>query len=196
MSPNQTYNEEELLQRIAEGDEGAMKQLFELYYSRLYYFAFKLINDSMEAQDIAQEAVLNFWQRRKNFSASTLQEAEAFLFTVARNRCYNYTRNQNTRNSKQAMLASTQELSDDSVELGIMREDIFNRIYQEIRQHAPAQFQLLKMIFIENLETAEIAQRLAITPNNVRNQKARALEKLKTSLLRKRLLSQILLFFH
>ena len=173
-----------------------MKQLFELYYSRLYYFAYKLIEDSMEAQDIAQEAVLNFWQRRENFGTASLTEAEAFMFTVARNRCYNYTRNQNTRDNKQAMLASTSVLSEDSVELGIMREDIFNRIYEEMRQHTPAQFELLKMIFIENLETAEIAERLGITPNNVRNQKARALEKLKASLLRKRLLIQILLFFY
>jgi RNA polymerase sigma factor (sigma-70 family) len=195
LSANQPYSEEELLFRLAEGDEKAMKQLFELYYPRLYYFAYKLIDDGIEAQDIAQEAVLNFWQRRKNFSTGTLKEAEAFMFTVARNRCYNFTRNKNTRSSKHAMLASTLVLSEDSLELGIMREDIFNRIYREIQQLAPAQVQLLKMIFIENLETAEIAERLEITPNNVRNQKARALEKLKAALLRKRLLIQILLFF-
>lgn len=169
-----------------------MKQLFDLYYSRLYYFAFKLIDNDMESQDIAQEAVLSFWQRRENFSTGTLKEAEAFMFTVVRNRCYNYIRNQNTHSTKQAMLARTLELFDESLELSIIQEDIFNRIYQEIHQLPPAQVQLLKMIFIENLETAEIAERLAITPNNVRNQKARALEKLKAVLLRKRLLFSLL----
>ncbi|QEC44429.1 RNA polymerase sigma factor [Pseudobacter ginsenosidimutans] len=196
MATTQPYPESELLLRLAAGEEGAMKALYESYFSRLYYFAFKMIGVEREAEDIAQEALMSFWQRRDQFTHSTLKEAGSYLFTIARNRCYNYTRDKNTRISKHAEIAAEQEISEDSLTLNIIREDIFNRIYQEIQQLAPAQVALLKMIFIENLDTAEIAERLQTTPNNVRNQKARALEKLKTALLRKKLLTQILLLFY
>lgn len=173
-----------------------MKTFFGLYFSRLYYFAYKLIADESEAEDIAQEALLQFWNRKTQFRYQQLSEAEAFLFTVARNRCYNYSRDRNSQAQKLAGLGATQEITEHSLELAIIREDIFNRIYEEIQQLPSAQVQILTMIFIENLETAEIAERLHITPNNVRNQKARALEKLKTVLIRKRLLIQFFLFFH
>ena len=51
------------------------------------------------------------------------------------------------------------------------------------------------MIYLDGLDTNEIAEKLGITPNNVRNQKARALEKVRTSLLKKGLLHLLVLFF-
>lgn len=196
MSTFQTYSDNDLLFRIAEGDNSAMKALFDEYFSRLYYFAFKLIEDDSEAEDIAQEAILQFWKKKDEFKHQAIKDVESFLFTVARNRCYNYTRDKNTHAQKLEMLGASQDVTEHTLELNLIREDIFNRIYEEIRQLSPAQVQLLKMIFIENLETSEIAERLQITPNNVRNQKARALEKLKTALLRKRLMILILIFFY
>lgn len=196
MSTSQSYHEKDLLQRLAEGDANATQELFESYFPRLYYFAYKLVAEDAEAEDIAQESLLSLWQRRESFAGRTLKEAEAFMFTVARNRCYNYNRDKTTRNNKLSELGGAMELTDDSVETAIIREDIFNRIFEEIEQLGPGQVQLLKMIFVDHLETAEIAERLQITPNNVRNQKARALEKLKTVLLRKRLLTPLILFFY
>ena len=78
----------------------------------------------------------------------------------------------------------------------LIQEDIFNRIFREIDQLPEAQVKLLKMIYVEGLETHEIAARLGITSNNVRIQKARTLEKLRTIMLRKGLLPLFFLFFH
>ncbi len=88
-------------------------------------------------------------------------------------------------------------LADDFLEAQIVQEDIFNRIYQEILELPVSDIKLLKLIFIEGLDSNEIAERLNITPNNVRNQKARALKKLRTLLLRKgfSLLDIILVLF-
>lgn len=195
MSDNQTYNEKRLLSRIAEGDEQAMKQFFDGYYSRLYYFAITLINDDVEAEDTAQEAILSFWQRKEQFMDQDIKQAEAFLFTVARNRCYNYIRDKKRHTKKLTHLGERLQFIDETLELTIIEEDIFNRIFEEIQQLSAPQVSLLKMIFIENLETAEIAAKLDITPNNVRIQKARAMEKLRVALLKKRLLTEILIFF-
>lgn len=195
MSDNQTYNEKRLLSRIAEGDEQAMKQFFDGYYSRLYYFAITLINDDVEAEDTAQEAILSFWQRKEQFMDQDIKQAEAFLFTVARNRCYNYIRDKKRHAKKLTHLGERLQFIDETLELTIIEEDIFNRIFEEIQQLSAPQVSLLKMIFIENLETAEIAAKLDITPNNVRIQKARAMEKLRVALLKKRLLTEILIFF-
>ena len=179
---------------IADGDTAAMKTFFELYYSRLTYFAGSLIQHQPEAQDFAQEALVSFWQRRAVFRHSSFSQAEAFLFTVVRNKCYNLIKHQQMKMGKEAELLSGPAFETEA-EARFIEEDVFNQVYKEIRQLPEAQAQLLKMIFVEGLETDEIAARLAITPNNVRNQKARALEKIKALILRKRLLIIFLLLF-
>lgn len=188
------YDEKELLFRIADGDTAAVKVFFEMYYSRLSFFAGSLIHHPQEAQDFAQEALVSFWQKRADFRGASLQQAEAFLFTVIRNKCYNLIKHRKMRMGKETELLSGAAFEAEA-EARFIQEDVFNRVYKEIQQLPVAQAQLLKMIFVEELGTDEIAEKLGITPNNVRNQKARALEKIRALILRKGLLITLLLIF-
>ena len=172
-----------------------MRALFEQYYPRLYYFGYKLTKDETEAQDQAQEALTALWQHRDKFRQATLKEAEAFLFTVVRNRSYNYYKHRQMKAAKQKEITAGQDLSEDLIEARLVQEDVFHRIFLEISQLPPAQVALLKMIYLDGLDTNEIAEKLETTPNNVRNQKARALEKVRSSLLKKGLLHLLILFF-
>jgi RNA polymerase sigma-70 factor (ECF subfamily) len=192
---NQPYDEKELLFHIADGELSAMRMFYELYYSRLFYFGSTLIHDIPDAQDFAQEALVSFWQKREDFRHSSLSQAEAFLFTVVRNKSYNLLRHQKMKAGKEADMRSGPAF-DEEAEARFIQEDVFDRVYKEIQELPAAQAQLLKMIFVEGLGTDEIAQKLAITPNNVRNQKARALEKIRTLILKKGLLFFFLLFFY
>lgn len=185
----------DLLTKIADGDELALDSFFHLFYPRLKYFCLDLLKDQGEAEDIAQVAITTFWHQRQGFRNATIKKAEAFLFTVARNKCYNYLKYRQVRSSKRKEVADAAEHIDDLLESRIVEEDFFYRVYQELLALPPAQVQLLKMIFVEDLQTQEIADRLGITPNNVRNQKARALEKLRTILQKRGLMFPVLLFF-
>lgn len=194
MDKNVIHSEDEWVLLFSYGEESAMRQLFKLYYPRLYYFAFQITTHETEAEDIAQEALLLLWQNRLQFAGQTLQNIEAYLFTIARNRCYNHIRNSNTRQKKLDALSGTFNTTDSRLETAIIQEDIFNRIYTEIMQLPPQQAQLLQLVFVDQLSTNEIAQKLQTTPNNIRNQKARAIGKLKTALLKKGLLQHCIIF--
>jgi len=189
------YNKEDLLALIAAGNENAMKVLFDHCYPRLYYYVFKLTQNENEARDQVQEAFMAFWQRREEFRAAAVADAEAFMITVVRNRSYNYIKHQQVKAGKQDHILSGIDSIDDQMEARLVQTDLFYRIYQEMMALPPQQAALLKMIYLEGLDTAEIAARLNTTPNNVRNQKARALEKLRTLLLKKGLYSLFLFFF-
>ncbi len=172
-----------------------MKILFDRYYPRLYYFALKLTRDEGEAQDEAQEALLALWQRKDSFKNARIRQAEAFMITIVRNRAYNFCKHLKVKDRKHAEIAAYRELSDDFLEAQIIQEDVFNRIYQEVQELPPAYVRLITMIFVDGLPTSEIAERLNTTANNVRNQKARALEKLRNLLLRKGLEKLLFFFF-
>lgn len=171
-----------------------MRGLFRSFYPRLSFLAAELLGNHNQAEDMAQEALSVFWEKRASFAGSSMKEVSAYLFTIVRNRCFNVLKHDKVKDVHHQKL--TQDLSgyDDLVEAKIIKEDLYYKIYLEIQALPDNQRQLLKMIFVEGLETDEIAGKLGITPNNVRNQKARALDKLKTLLLKKRL-SAVFLYF-
>ena len=172
-----------------------MRVLFRSFYPRLCFLAEELTNNEAQAQDMAQESLSSFWQKREGFKDASLKEVSAFLFTVVRNRSFNYLKHLKVREAKHKLLADRLDEFDAEAEARFIKEDLYNRIYREIQQLPDAQRRLLSMIFVEGLETHEIAAALGTTPNNVRNQKARALEKLRSVLLKKHLSLAFFYFF-
>lgn len=165
---------------VSQGNRDAMEVLFNRYYPRLRYYALKLVGNELEAEDCAQEALLALWQHREKFRSSRISEGEAYMITIIRNKAFNYNRHIRIKSIKKPAIAETIELSQDFVESKVIVEDVFYRIYQVMLELPKAQMQLLKMIYIDGMSTDEIALQLGTTANNIRNRKARVLEKLRT----------------
>ena len=44
------------------------KEIFMTYYARIVYFAFQIVGERVEAEDIAQDTFVNFWNQKENVS--------------------------------------------------------------------------------------------------------------------------------
>ncbi len=75
-----------MLQRIAEGDEHAFRQLFEQYADTVYSAAYLLLRSSDLAEDIVQEVFTRIWIKRTQLQ--TVDKIDAWLFIIARNLIY------------------------------------------------------------------------------------------------------------
>ncbi|MBN2641854.1 MAG: sigma-70 family RNA polymerase sigma factor, partial [Victivallales bacterium] len=73
----------------------AFKQFFESFYPSLCILAKKYIKDNDLAEDFAQEAFIEFWQRKEEFQ--NIRSAKGYLYIVARNKCLNHNKIQNIR---------------------------------------------------------------------------------------------------
>ena len=169
-----------------------MEQVFETFYWRLYYFAKKLTDDTTESEDIAQEALLSFWINIKD-KGTRPDNITSYLFGIVRNRCYTFNQRSQMKVDKANAIIEQFQISEALIEEQLIREDIFNRVYQEFGFLPAQQAEVMRLIFIEGLETNEIAQRLNMTPNNIRNHKARGIEKIRSLILQKGLFILILL---
>jgi RNA polymerase sigma-70 factor (ECF subfamily) len=77
--------ERELFQRIANGDQRALKTLYEWVSPRAMGIALRLLKDRSEAEDIVQEAFIEVWRRANQYEAAR-GGAEAFVLTIVRSR--------------------------------------------------------------------------------------------------------------
>lgn len=187
MSANQTQNESELLLRIARGEEEAMRMIFDLYYSRLRYYASSIIEHEEDARDLAQDALLQLWNNRSQFAAQKATNLAAWLFTVVRRDCLDYCKHRKVKNSKEEQIASLAPITSEGADSGMVLTEVLVLIYQEIDRLPPGLAEIVRMAYIEELPAATIAEKLNITPNHVRVQKSRAVEKLRNALLKRNL---------
>lgn len=81
------HNEHELLQRIAAGDEQAFARLYRYYQPRLHLFILPLTGFSRpDADEVMQDIFVKLWLRKETLV--TIRSAQAYLFTMARNRLH------------------------------------------------------------------------------------------------------------
>jgi RNA polymerase sigma-70 factor (ECF subfamily) len=160
----------------------AINYLFKRHYKPLCYFAWQLTGNKAEAEDIAGDVFLKLWRKHNDFE--TLRNIKAFLYIATRNACFDYLKHLQRKNASHEELLYLAESSEDLIEAHIIKSEILRNILFEVETLPPVRKQIFKLIYLENLTTSEIAQKLNITTDTVRVQKARALNLLRTQLLK------------
>ncbi|MBO9632917.1 MAG: sigma-70 family RNA polymerase sigma factor [Chitinophagaceae bacterium] len=173
--------------RIARGDGEAMRCIFDLYYSRLRFYALSIIENEEDARDLAQDALLQLWNNRTQLAGQQAENLAAWLFTIIRRDCLDYLKHQKVKNNKQDQIASLVPLVGQPADAGIILTEVLSLIYAEIDRLPPALAEILRLSYLEELPTATIAEKLNTTPNNIRVQRSRAVEKLRNALLKRHL---------
>ena len=169
----------DIITQFNAGSTAAFEKIYNYYYRQLYFFARRLVNDTMEAEDIVAECFVKIWNKREDFR--TLQNVKAFLFIATRNACFNALR------AAQTQSATRKEISYlFSEEEYILQEEItaelMQLLYSDIETLPPKRRKIVKMI-LEGLTDSQIAERLNITSKTVRNQRANAIQLLREAFL-------------
>jgi RNA polymerase sigma-70 factor (ECF subfamily) len=79
-------------ERLRQGDETGFDEIFRAHYAGLVGFAESILRDRADAEDTAQEVLLELWRRRSNIVLET--SLRAYLFQSTRNRALNRIRHQ------------------------------------------------------------------------------------------------------
>ena len=187
-------SDQDIIALFRRGAHEAFDHLFKLHYRPLVYYSNQLVGDEQEAEDIVVETFVKLLRKRADFD--NLQDIKAFPFISVRNACYDYLRYlQRHEISHQEIfyLTGKEEIIDDQE---MIRAKVLQEIYKEI-ENLPAQCQkVFKLIFFHGLTTGQVAAGMNISPQTVLNQKARALNLLRLSLLKKDLLPATITFYY
>jgi RNA polymerase sigma-70 factor (ECF subfamily) len=85
-------SDQDSFERLRKGDEGGFDDIFRAHYAGLVGFAYSILKDRADAEDTAQEVMLELWRRRSNIVLET--SLRAYLFQSTRNRALNRIRHQ------------------------------------------------------------------------------------------------------
>ena len=93
--PNSSLNHEgaldfALMERIAQGDHAAFRQLVERHQNAVIGTVAKMLGNAAESEDIAQLVFLRVWRHAKRYRPDA--KFTTYLFTITRNLVFNETR--------------------------------------------------------------------------------------------------------
>ena len=169
----QPYNEQELLLRIASGDQKAYQEVFGRYWGKVYAIGLRLSKSPELAKDLAQETFLKIWNNREKLPAVT--NFSAFLFTVARHLAIDHLRKKVFTTNNEDYLVDY--FSDDAItphEKAEYKE--LEKLLNSAINNLPAQLQqVFRLSRFEGLSHAEIALRMNITRVTSKSYMVRAL---------------------
>jgi RNA polymerase sigma-70 factor (ECF subfamily) len=143
-----------LLQRIRQGDQSAMAEIFDRYGRAVYSVALRILKDTGHAEDVMQDIFFQIWRNSDSFVQGR-GSLGAWLVVVARNRSIDLLRRRKPADSvDEVILASPGNLASE-VEHHAMMEKV-----QKVLKDLPAEQQRsMELAFFEGLSHSEIAEK-------------------------------------
>ena len=103
--PPAVVGAEELLRRVARGDEAAFATLYDLVSPRVYGLILRILRDPAQAEEVAQEAFLEVWRTAARYD-ETKGSANAWIFTIAHRRAVDRVRSEQAGADRTRRVAS------------------------------------------------------------------------------------------
>ena len=178
--------DEELMLNYQKGDMQAMNELLSRYKNPIYHFAYRLSQNTAEAQDIAQEVFLKIHQYRAVYAPSG--KFSTWIFSIAHNSFI-------SRLRKKKWLVFWPRKQDDPEELVdfespdrspediVSTNDISDKVKMSIQGLPFLQKEALILREYQNLDYREIARILKKSEGTVKTLIHRARQNLKVKLL-------------
>jgi len=157
-----------------------------MYFTHLFYFAYRLTQNRAEAEDIAVVTLEVLLRRHTDFV--TMPNIKAFVFITVRNKCLKYINAAKRHRASEQELGILSDEKDDYVLAQMVRSEFLMEVYREIEALPPVRKKVFKLFYIDGLDSQEIARLLRMTPAAVYNNKLKALKQLRNILFDKKLL--------
>jgi RNA polymerase sigma-70 factor, ECF subfamily len=105
----------DLLRRVARGDEAAFAALYDELAPRIYGLARRILRDPAQAEEVAQEALVEVWRTAARYDPAK-GSAMSWALTIAHRRAVDRVRSEQASTERERRLATEERPYDEVVE--------------------------------------------------------------------------------
>jgi RNA polymerase sigma-70 factor (family 1) len=175
------YHVRRLFDLVAEGDEKAFADVFQLYFEPLYRILLRYTKSPSDAEDIVQQAFVRLWEGRHRMKE--IDDPAAWLFTITRNEFRDRHRKLRvSQRYRQYLLEVFEEEAGSPEETMIFKQHEY-LLQQAIAGLSDRQREAYLLSREEGLTYEDIAQRMGLGRTTVKEHISRAVKAIKAFLL-------------
>ena len=169
----------QLLQLIKENDTVAFKELYARFWEKLYRYAWKRLKSKHDAEDVVQHVFMKLWEHR---SVRNIQSIEQYLYKSVYYEVLDVLKDIAGKNEDFSEINESILPSFNNIQQKIGTTEL-DRIIDNAINQLPAKMQeIYRLSREEDLSISEIATRLNISEQTVKNQLTTALARLRKPL--------------
>jgi len=172
-----THDDPTLMRRLQAGDEQAMSALLAQHWTPVVRYVFGLLGSWDQAEDVAQEAFVRLWARRKKWSASG--SPGALIHRIARNAALDVLKSpRHSAQREDPDLLVDERTPDRDVELSELKQ----AVTKAVQALPPRRREIFRLVREGGFSYAEIAEIMEISRQTVANHMSLALSDLRIML--------------
>jgi RNA polymerase sigma-70 factor (family 1) len=169
------YCNEDTLERVSKGDEAAFTELYHYFETPAHKYCYSLLRDEEESENMVQEVFIKIWEKRSRINPKL--NFNSYLFTCLRNQAFDHLKKMEKNNQINMHYAESEEFfytdEDDYREARIVS------LYSAIDTLSLKRKEILRLNIEEGLSYQEIAEKMSISKNTVKNQLLKAKQHLR-----------------
>ena len=165
------------------------QMLFDKLYSPLCNYAFAILKDHDESEDVVQGIFVDFWKKEDKETISV--EYERYLIRAVKFKCIDIQRKEIVKRKYEAETIHTSSIFDEPEE---DKPEIKETLHLAIGELPEKTREVFIMAKLDGLSYSEIAEHLKISPKTVENQMGRAFKILREKLKKHRGLLILLIY--
>jgi RNA polymerase sigma-70 factor (ECF subfamily) len=185
MSLGMTVEVKELVEKAKEGHVGAMKTLYDINRERILKLAFGYTRNMEDAEEILQDTFVKAFVALKKNKLRENGNFPAWVYRIGINTSLDLVKkNKKHRHEKDkaAELIRHERSSVKTPEEEVLQSEITGKLNQSLEFLSPQQRLIFTMKHFQQLKIREIADYLACSEGNVKQQLFRAVRRLKNKL--------------
>ena len=151
-----------ILKKLRDGDSEALDILYLRYASKVRDFAFRLLKDRTDAEDVTHDIFLKIWEQRRGLGA--VLSFRGYLFRMTRNAIFNAYKHRQVESKYQAETGAAESPAAPQADESVSTDDLLEMIDLAVRNMPEQRRRVFCMSRYENMSYNDIAEALNISP--------------------------------
>lgn len=176
-----TLNQDKvLIDRLRNGDELALTELYNRFWQLLFVSAYNIIKDKELCEDIIQDIFMNIWHNREKLEINI--SLKGYMYACARYQVFNQFKKNKDKIHVELFDDLDKRFQYATPETQMMHDELVLQINSIVETLPEKCQQVYKLSREEQLSHKEIAERLNISVKTVENHITKALQVLRLSM--------------
>lgn len=169
-----------LIHSLKQGSTIAFDRIYQMYAKRLYAYSLQFTKSAEDAEEIVQDVFTKLWINRESIKQE--DSLKSLLFTIAKHLLINAFRSKVNQQIYEDYVEYANELSTNDTTNRIEYNEFLKAVEQNIATLPNTQQKVIKLSRFEHLSNKEIAERMQLSEQTVKNQLSVGLKLLKEKL--------------